>query len=180
MQQHIRLLWKPSFRVLSYLSCPSFPNASFFLLHHDRVYPQVHTIITNSTDVGRFAKAFGSIYLYKVLRRSAYIPHDLDLECAYMREYTSVYRDHRLSVGDAVSIYVWRKRKRSCLCIYSELFNIIAVLMLSLPRLLLHGWEITMYMCVRCRNPVFPVAKGYYRTLRRHLIFEEPYPCFGS
>ena len=35
-----------------------------------------------------------------------------------------------------------------------------------------------MYMCVRCRNPVFPVAKGYYRTLRRHLIFEEPYPCF--
>ena len=24
MQQHIRLLWKPSFRVLSYLSCPSF------------------------------------------------------------------------------------------------------------------------------------------------------------
>ena len=111
MQRHIRLLWKPSFRVLSYLSCPSFPNASFFLLHHDRVYPQVHTIITNSTDVGRFAKAFGSIYLYKVLRCITYIPHDLDLECAYMREYTSVYRDHRVSIG----LCKWRRCIHLCL-----------------------------------------------------------------
>ena len=59
--------------------------------------PRRTHIITNSTDVGRFAKAFGSIYLDKVLRRSAYIPHDLDLECAYMREYTSVHKDHRVS-----------------------------------------------------------------------------------
>ena len=60
--------------------------------------------------------------------------------------------------GDAVSIHVWRKRKKPCLCICSEL-SIIAALMLSLLRLLQHGWAITMYMCGRCRNPVFPVAR---------------------
>ena len=73
--------------------------------------PRCTHIITNSTDVGRFAKAFGSIYLYKVLRCSAYIPHDLDLECAYMREYTSVYRDHRVSIG----LCKWRRCIHLCL-----------------------------------------------------------------
>ena len=113
MQRHIRLLWKPSFRVLSYLSCPSFPNASFSYYIMIGYIPRCTHIITSSTDVGRFAKTFGSIYLYKVLRRSAYIPHDLDLECAYyyMREYTSVYRDHRVSIG----LCKWRRCIHLCL-----------------------------------------------------------------
>ena len=33
--------------------------------------PRCKHIITNSTNVGRFAKAFGSIYLYKATRVSA-------------------------------------------------------------------------------------------------------------
>ena len=72
--------------------------------------PRCTHVITNSTDVGRFAKAFGSIYLYKVLRRRAYIPHDLDLECVYMREYTSgieiIGSALVCASGDAVSICV--------------------------------------------------------------------------
>ena len=60
----------------------------------------------------------------------------------FLREYTSVYRDHRVSIG----LCKWRHCIHFCLTQTQKghayvyiLFNIVAVLMLSLPRLLLHG-----------------------------------------
>ena len=96
-----------------------------------------------------------------------------------MREETSVYRDHRLSVG----LCKWRRCIHLCLTqtqkvmliyIYSELFNNVVV-----------AAAVTTWLRNNCvlgaeTLQLFPVAKGYYRTVRRHLIVEETYPCFGS
>ena len=81
---HVHICSSLSFYVLSYLSRPELPNASFFLLHHDLVYHQVshatktqklpcksadmhevqarQSINTNTTHVGRFVNAFGFRY----------------------------------------------------------------------------------------------------------------------
>ena len=81
---HVHICSSLSFYVLSYLSRPKLPNASFFLLHHDLVYHQVshatrtqklpcryadmhevqarQNINTNTTNVGRFVNAFGFRY----------------------------------------------------------------------------------------------------------------------
>ena len=67
-------------------------------------------IITNSTDVGRFAKAFGSIHLYKVLRRFR-IFHTIWIWnvpiCVNIHLYIEIIGSALVCAsGDAVSIYV--------------------------------------------------------------------------
>ena len=114
---HVHIFSSLSLYVLSYLSRPKLPNASSFLLHHDLVYHQVshatqtqklpcryvdmhsmqttQNINTNTTNVGRFVKAFGFRYfLNEVLRLHGYM--QCYLECACMRVLTS---EHRVSIG---------------------------------------------------------------------------------